>query len=688
MKLLDNNVQHFKSSAVSSFSSVVKKAAVTTTAFLGIHAAIETVKGSIDFVKDYSATMSDFQAATGASAQELANMEKSASDLYKKGLGESFKDLVSSMTTTKQVTGQVGDELKKTTALAVTYRDVFGEEVADSVKVADTMMKNFGISSTQAYNLLAQGAQKGLNKSGELLDTANEYSVYFKNLGFGANQMFDIFGAGLEKGAFNLDKVGDAVKEFEIRSKDMSKSSLQAFKALGFNGTKMSETFAKGGPAAQKAFKQIVQSISSIKDPVKKNTIGVALFGTQFEDMEKDVIAALGTADKKFEMTKTTMDGINKIKYNSASEAFTGIGRQLEMSVMVPITKKLLPKLSEFGQWFSSHSGEIEAGINQAFALGSSLIADFADGLSWAKDNANWLIPVIGGLTAAFVAQQSVNKLVKMLDAYKKVTKELTLVQVIFKTVMSANPFGLIAIGIGLAVAAGVLLYKNWDKVIAWAQKLGANISDIWGTIQTTITGAVSKVAAWLESFPLGQSIVQSFRDAVANVKMIFGGIITFFKSVFKGDWKGAWDGIVEVFKGTFGLMKTYAKAPINGIISMVNTLIDQVNGIKVTIPDWVPKFGGKSFGINIPKISTFALGTSYFQGGLAQVNERGGEIINLPNGSQVIPADKSEKMIESSRGGVKVQITIQGNVIGNAQFLDELGSLFHQEIKLALANM
>ncbi|MFP3360351.1 phage tail tape measure protein, partial [Planococcus sp. SIMBA_143] len=90
-------------------------------------------------------------------------------------------------------------------------------------------------TSTEAYNLLAQGAKNGLNKSDELLDTANEYSPYFKSLGFNANQMFDTFIAGAEKGAFNLDKVGDAVKEFNIRAKDGSKASSEAFQALGMN---------------------------------------------------------------------------------------------------------------------------------------------------------------------------------------------------------------------------------------------------------------------------------------------------------------------------------------------------------------------------------------------------------------------------------------------------------------------
>lgn len=152
----------------------------------------------------------------------------------------------------------------------------------------------------------------------------------------------------------------------------------------------------------------------------------------------------------------------------------------------------------------------------------------------------------------------------------------------------------------------------------------------------------------------------------------------------FKGDWEGAWQGIVQAFKGQFSLISTYAKAPINAVIDMVNGLIDKVNGISVDIPDWM---GGGTFGASIPKIPKFALGTNYFRGGLARINERGGEIVNLPGGSQVIPADKSEKMINGSRGDIKVQIIVQGNLIGEEEEVNRLMNKAVPKIVAALGN-
>ena len=65
------------------------------------------------------------------------------------------------------------------------------------------------------------------------------------------------------------------------------------------------------------------------------------------------------------------------------------------------------------------------------------------------------------------------------------------------------------------------------------------------------------------------------------------------------------------------------------------------INGIK--IPSWVPKLGGK--GINLPKIPMLARGTDNWSGGIAQVHEKGGEIIDLPRGTRVYPHDKSVQM-------------------------------------------
>ncbi|MCG7410573.1 phage tail tape measure protein [Paenibacillus sp. ACRRX] len=204
VRILDNRVRNFRQTAVSGFASAAKSAAGLAVGFGALAGTAVGLSAGIDFVKGMDASLASLKATTGATDGAIAVMKKDLESLYAQNIGESWSDLAASMSTAKQVTGQTGAALRETTKQAAVYKDVFGEEVSQSIKAADTMMRNFGITSAQSYNLLVQGAQKGLNKSDELIDSANEYAPHFATLGFSANQMFDTFSSGLEAGAFNL----------------------------------------------------------------------------------------------------------------------------------------------------------------------------------------------------------------------------------------------------------------------------------------------------------------------------------------------------------------------------------------------------------------------------------------------------------------------------------------------------
>ena len=79
------------------------------------------------------------------------------------------------------------------------------------------------------------------------------------------------------------------------------------------------------------------------------------------------------------------------------------------------------------------------------------------------------------------------------------------------------------------------------------------------------------------------------------------------------------------------------------------------------------------------------ATGTPYWRGGYTRVNERGGEIMNLPSGTQIIPHDVSVK----AAGGrsVTVNVTIQGNVIGNREYTEQVGEYVGRKVLAALGN-
>lgn len=124
----------------------------------------------------------------------------------------------------------------------------------------------------------------------------------------------------------------------------------------------------------------------------------------------------------------------------------------------------------------------------------------------------------------------------------------------------------------------------------------------------------------------------------------------------------------------------------INGVINAVNGFLTGLNGIK--IPDWVPKVGGKSF--SIPLIPALARGTDSWGGGIAQVHERGGEIIDLPRGSRVYPHDESIRKArnEGKRVSFSIDKLADTIIVREEEDIDKIADRLYRKLVQAEANM
>ncbi|MCM1223585.1 MAG: phage tail tape measure protein, partial [Lachnospiraceae bacterium] len=193
---------------------------------------------------EYNKAMNQLAASTGATGEELEELKEVAKDVFSNNYGESYEDVANAVANVKKQLGDLSnDELQAITESAFALSDVFEYDVAESTRAAKAMVDNFGISGEYAMELIATGAQNGLDYSGELIDSISEYSVQFAKVGLDADDMFAIFQQGAENGAWNLDKVGDAVKEFSIRSIDGSDTTAAGFAAIGLNADEMARKF-------------------------------------------------------------------------------------------------------------------------------------------------------------------------------------------------------------------------------------------------------------------------------------------------------------------------------------------------------------------------------------------------------------------------------------------------------------
>lgn len=362
-------------------------------------AVIEATKYLAELGDAYNSAVNDISAGTGLVGEELEGMSDVLKDVYGNNFGESMEDAAAGITAVYQATGLTDDALAETTKGAYALADTFGYDVAESARAAKAMMENFGVSGEEAMGLIAAGAQNGLDYSGELIDSINEYSVQFSKLGFSADDMFNIFQQGADNGAWNLDKVGDAVKEFSIRSIDGSKTTTEAFEALGLDADEMMATFAAGGDDASIAFQGVLTALMDMDDEVQRDALGVSLFGTQWEDLGTDAMAALADINSEAYNTEDALGKINSVKYNNLTDAFEGIKRQAEVSLL-PLASTVANAFTQIAPVIGSLFEKLGPIIEQVTTDAMPFITEFLDGMMETLDE---VMPMIQELAAGIL---------------------------------------------------------------------------------------------------------------------------------------------------------------------------------------------------------------------------------------------------------------------------------------------
>ena len=645
--------------------------------------AIAATKYLADLGGEWQTATNQMASATGAAGEELENLRDVMENVYADNFGEDVADVADAVALVDRNMANLDKNgLTNATEGALALRDAFEYDVAESTRAAEAIRKNFGSSAEEAFSLIAAGAQNGLDYSGELIDTINEYSSQFSKLGFTADGMFNLLQSGADSTAWNLDKVGDAIKEFSIRAIDGSDTTVAAFKDLGYNAEEIMATFAAGGEGANEAFFDVINTLLDVDDQVKRDALGVALFGTMWEDLGVEAMEAMAGASQAAYDTEGALEQINQVRYNDLDSALQGIGRQMEVSLlpaadavyqslmdnMPEITEameEVSPVIAEIAEDFADWAG---GAISDGLPVLVDGIKDFADWAGKAYDKAQpflsflWehkgtvlavaaalrvLGPAIGAVTTAMSMYSKAKGFVALLQQSGKITQ----ITGAFKAFESAlmGPLGII-----IAVAAAIaLLYKNWDTVKAWLVNFGNTVNQIWTNFSNMVGNAIAAIG---EKFPLLGAYLQgwweSIQAAVDNVKAIFQNIIDFISNVFSGNWSAAWQNIVNIFGNLFGMIVNLAKAPINGVISAINWVISKINSISVTIPDWVPGVGGTTLGFSIPTIPQLAEGGIATSPTLAEIGEGGEPEAVMPLSKLAAMLDEWIRKPKPSGGG------------------------------------
>lgn len=323
-----------------------------------------------------------------------------------------------------------------------------------------------------------------------------------------------------------------------------------------------------------------------------------------------------------------------------------------------------LQKAGDAVQWCRDNSDTLIATLKVLAGMWAvKKVLDFNSGLTNS-------ISTIGGAITTLLTMTGV------LGGQAAATGTATVAQTGLNTAMAANPIGAVILAVEALIAVGVLLYKNWDTIKAGAQSLWNKFKDVSIRIGTAFPGAFNKVKnaaktalewvasklSWLndkiESIPILGSLYK-------GAKGVLGDAIEWVDNATTGNRSGTSTGTT---KTTTRSKTTTTAGPVKTTTSTTTT---------------VPKPTPSSL-LSLPGLGK-ATGTPYWRGGLTRVNERGGEIMNLPSGTQIIPHDVSVK----AAGGrsVTVNVTIQGNVIGNREYTEQVGAYVGRKVLAALGN-
>lgn len=236
----------------SAVGDALKEAGAAATAVGG------AVTGAIVSANGEQKALNSLQAQAGLTAEEMTKYKDVLEDVYKGNFGESQEEVANVLALIKQTMNETNpSKLKDMTENLFTLRDTYDYDFVETLRAVNMLMEQFGVTGDEAFNLIAQGSQKGLNKNGDLLDTINEYSVHYKQLGYDANEFFNSLENGSKAGTFSIDKLGDAMKEFGIRSKDTASSTQEGFALLGYGAKASAEDIQKAKDEVAKLEKNL-----------------------------------------------------------------------------------------------------------------------------------------------------------------------------------------------------------------------------------------------------------------------------------------------------------------------------------------------------------------------------------------------------------------------------------------------
>lgn len=483
--------------------------------------AKEATKDLITNAVEVNSGLDKMAIGLGKTGEEADNTKNRVKSLFKDGYNmESAQEAVS---VTQKLMGDMlsTDQLDVMSKKLAAMNETLGADIPETALVAEKMMKNFGISGNEALDIITTGFQQGMDE--DFLDTLNEYGSTFTALGLNAQDSFELIQEGSKRGVFNTDQLADAVRECGIKMREMDDNSIKALKSIGLNSKTVQANISKGGENAKKQMVELAKKIAAIKDPVKQNEVAVAVFGTKFEDIGKDIIESVAGVDGQM----TDLNG-NIVDTTGKSGELTDSLDDLKKSNGEKTLNEIKSKLLE---------------------LGEKMMPIF-----------DMLIKVVDKIV------EFIDKHPSIMNAIRDILPLLTVLGAVLGLVL--NPIGLIMALVGALLILLDIMIQKWDELIEWFKQkfngwcdwMNENFPNVTAILKGLVGFFVNvdwseAIGVWMDTLTSGMGSI--FEALGIDVPTLLSTLLSTFTGF---DWSTVWDGV----KNAFDTMWSYIKTTFN----------------------------------------------------------------------------------------------------------------------------
>lgn len=516
--------------------------------------------GALKTASDVDASQGRIQAQLGVTADEAEELKGVANDVWKNAFGESLEEVTDNLSIVRQNLGDLNNaDLQKVLEGAYTLKDAFGAEINESTRTASVLMKNFGVDSETAFDLMTTGFQRGGNFSDELLDTMREYSPQFKAMGYTAEEFTAILIAGAEAGAFNLDKIGDAAKENFLRIGDGSKTSRDALEGLGLDFNQIEKDIAAGGDTANSAFTAVSAALAGVESDSERSQAAIALFGAPLEDLGpefQNFFANVNTDLGDFE--GATQEASNAM-YDNFGSRLTTVFRELQTAllplgeVLLGWAETVLPKITSAAQKMAEWFGKMSPAGQTLTVVFGAIAAALGP-----------LFVVLGMVIGA------IGNMLPVITKILPYLKNLKTVFTVIRTVMLALT-GPIGLTIAIISALAIAIYQNWDTI-------KAKTIEVWNYLKVAIPQAWEAIKA--KTSEILTAIGAFIKSVWEGIKAYFMFVLSVYKSIFTA----AWNGIKTAITTVMNAIRTTVTTIWNGIKTSIQTVMNTIKAVITAI--------------------------------------------------------------------------------------------------------